>query len=215
MGIIFTYPKQSKSIGGFDIDAFVTEHFSFSNKITEIPVEEGSVISDHVIPVADEVQIQAFIGKAEFTVLEGDVPEDNADIEPEDPQARIIEAYQELLRLKEERQPVDLVTGLGTYTDMVITGFEIDRDVSTGKDLPFSMSFKKVRIVKSETTTINASSSAGGDQTAKTTNGNLVAGKQPKQQPSMTQEEWKAMAKENSISQSEYLEACQIHGWVP
>ncbi len=111
MSIVFTYPKTVKSIGGFEIDAFITEHYSHSNKVTEIPVEEGSVISDHVTQVADEIQIKAFIGRTEFAVFGGDIPESNADIEYEDPQARIINAYHELLRLKEDRQPIDLMTG--------------------------------------------------------------------------------------------------------
>jgi len=217
MAIIFTYPKLVKSIGGFEIDAFVTEHFSHSNKITEIPVEEGSVVSDHVTPAADEVQIKAFIGNTEFAVLEGDLPESNEDITPEDPQARIIQKYQELLRLKEDRQPVDLVTGLGTFTNMVIATFDIDRDVSTGKNLPFDMSFKKVKVVKSETTTINASSSAvgGGDQAGGTANGGLTAGNKPVQRPNIMQQQWQKKVEDGFATKDEYLEACQIHGWVP
>jgi len=217
MAIIFTYPKTTKSIGGFEIDVFVNEHFSHGNKITEIPVEEGSVISDHVTPVADEVQIKAFIGKTEFVVFEGDIPKNNGDVEYEDPQARIIQAYHELLRLKEDRQPVDVVTGLGTFTNMVISTFDIDRDVSTGKNLPFDMSFKKVKIVKSETTTINASSSAvgGGDQAGGTANGGLVSGNKPAQRPNIMQEQWQEKVKSGFATKDEYLEACQIHGWVP
>jgi len=218
MSIIFTYPKLTKSIGGFEIDVFVSEHFSHGNKITEIPVEEGSVISDHVTPAADEVQIKAFIGKAEFVVFEGDIPKNNGDVEYEDPQARIMEAYHELLRLKEDRQPIDLVTGLGTFTDMVIETFDIDRDVSTGKDLPFDMTFKKVLIVKSETTTINASSKAsgaGGDQTSGIANGGLVSGTKPTQRPNILQEEWQGMVKDGYATKDDYLNACLEHGWVP
>ena len=220
MAVTFTYPRQTKSIGGFEIDAFVTEHYSHSNKITEIPVEEGSIISDHVIPEADEIQIKAFIGRTEFVVWEGDIPESMEDVTPEDPKTRITQAYFELLRLKEERQPVSVVTGLGTFTDMVITNFDIDRDAATGKDLSFDMTFKKVRIVKSETTTINVSSratggGAGGDQTAGIVNGGLVSGSQPIKRPNIMQQEWQAMTREGKITRSEYLNACQRHGWVP
>jgi hypothetical protein len=216
-GVEFIYPKLTKSIGGFEIDAFVTEHYSHSNKVTEIPVEEGSVISDHVTPAADEIQIKAFIGKAEFSAWEGGIPENNSDIESEDPKARIIQAYYELLRLKEERQPVDLVTGLGTFPGMVITNFDISRDASTGKNLPFDMAFKKVRIVKSETTTINASSSAvgGGDQTSGIANGGLVAGQPSVQRPNYMQEEAKGLLNDGSISKDKYLNECLLHGWVP
>jgi hypothetical protein len=55
---------------------------------------------------------------------------------------------------------------------MVITSFSISRDVETGADLPFSMSFQKIKTVKSEETQISVSPSggAGGDQAAGTAN---------------------------------------------
>ena len=214
--VVFTYPKLAKSIGGFEIDAFVTEHYSHSNSVTDIPVEEGGNISDHVKPDPDEIQIQAFIGKAEFVVWDGPLPESSADVPPEDPKGRIKQAYFELLRLKEERQPVDVVTGLGTFTGMVITSFEIDREAANGNDLPFSMSFKKVRIVKSDIIKISASlAAAGNDQTASTVNAGQQATTQPKERENWMQGEWKYALNKRMATQDEYLEACQINGWVP
>jgi hypothetical protein len=169
MGVVaFTYQIPAKSIGGFEIDCFLTEHISHSNSITDIPVEDGDNIADHVVENADEIQVKAFIGSAVFEAWNGKIPESASDIPVEDRKARIKQAYLELLRLKRERQPVDVVMGLAAFPNMVIASFDIDRDAETGADLPFDMSFKSVRIVKSETAAINAS--GAGDQVSSTAN---------------------------------------------
>jgi len=206
MGIVnFTYQKTPKSIGGFEIDVFTSERYSMSNTVTDLPVEDGSLVNEHVTPQADEISIEAFISKAKFETWEGDIPESVDDLPEDDPKARIIQSYFELKRLKEDRQPVTVVLGLDTYTDMVITNFEIDRDVKTGADLPFSMSFKKIRIVKSEATTVN-SSTGGGDQTAGTANGGTVGANSQNQQSNRMKEEWRQAVQSGLATPEEYLE---------
>jgi hypothetical protein len=171
--INFTYPVQAKSIGGFEIDAFLVESYNFSNSLTSLAVEEGSNISDHVVEEPDTLDIEAFIGAAKFETYTGEIPDDLSKVEiPEDPKTRIRQAYHELLRLKRSRQPVDVVTGLDTFTNMVITSLNISRDAENGADLPFSMSFQKIDTVKSEETQISVSpsSSSASDQAGGTAN---------------------------------------------
>jgi hypothetical protein len=105
---------------------------------------------------------------------------------------RVRQAYQELKRLTKAKQLLDVVLGLETFTGMVITSFVIDRDVKTGANLPFTMEFKKLKIVHSDTTKINASgreAGPAGDQTASTLN----AGKAGTEQPdnSIAKAEWR------------------------
>lgn len=208
MGVVaFTYQIPTKSIGGFEIDCFVNEHISHSNSVTDIPVEDGDNIADHVIENADEIQIKAFIGKAAFQTWEGKIPESSSDIPAEDPKARIRQAYLELLRLKRECQPVDVVMGLATFKDMVITSFDIDRSVETGADLPFDMSFKSVRIVKSETTTINASSTGpAGDQVSGTASAGTVGANKVDPVGNRMKEEWKQSVDMGVATPDEYQE---------
>jgi hypothetical protein len=207
MGVVaFTYQIPPKSIGGFEIDCFVNEHISHSNSVTDIPVEDGDNIADHVIENADEIQVKAFIGGAVFQAWEGKIESQN-DIPVEDPKARIRQAYLELLRLKRERRPVDVVMGLATFNNMVITSFDIDRSVETGADMPFDMSLKSVRIVKSETTTINASSTGpAGDQVAGTGNAGTVGSNKVDPVSNHMKEEWKQSVAAGRTDPSEYQE---------
>jgi hypothetical protein len=204
--ISFTYPIGEKSIGGFVIDAFLVESYNYANRLTNLTVEEGDNISDHVIEEPDTIEIEAFIGQTVFETFEGEVETDLSKVEiPDDPKSRIRQAYHELLRMKRERQPVDVVTGLDTFTDMVITSFNISRDVETGADLSFSMSFQKVKTVKSEETQISASASTGGDQAAGTANMGLV-GKSKIDDENSFKERWKQHTSAGHATPEEYQE---------
>ena len=161
--ISLTYPLGEKSIGGFAIDAYIAEAYHYENSVTNLTVEDGSNISDHVIEKPDRLNIEAFIGATKFETFTGERIRELSDIEmPEDPKTRIRQAHLELLRMKRSRQPLTVVTGLDTLTDMVITSYNYHRDVDTGADLPFTMSFQKVKTVQSEETEIAALSAADG-----------------------------------------------------
>jgi len=161
--ISLTYPIGEKSIGGFQIDAYVVEAYSYENRVTNLTVEDGSNISEHVIEEPDRLSIEAFIGATKFEAFTGTRVREISDIEmPEDPKARIRQAHHELLRMKRSRQPLTVVTGLDALTDMVITSYNYHRDVDTGADLPFTMSFQKIRTVQSEETEISSLSAADG-----------------------------------------------------
>ena len=194
--INFTYPIGEKSIGGFVIDAFLVENYNYANRLTNLTVEEGDNISDHVIEEPDIIEIEVFIGQTKF---ETNANPPGADVDlseieiPDDPKSRIRQAYYELLRMKRERQHIDVVTGLDTFTDMVITSFNISRDAETGADLPFSMSFQKIKTVKSEETQISVSGASAGDQAAGTANlGNAGKTRVDDNDPSM-KERWRQL----------------------
>jgi hypothetical protein len=206
MGIVsFTYQKTPKSIGGFEIDVVLSERYGFSSSVTDIPVEDGSNVNDHVVSESASVSIQAFIGRAKYEVWDGDIPESIDDLPADDPKARIKQSYLELKRLKDDGQPLTVVLGLDTLENMVITSFEIDRDVQTGADLPFTMSFKEVRIIKSESTTVN-SSTGGGDQTAGTANGGVQGTNSPNPQSNRMKEEWRQSVDNGLSTREEYFE---------
>jgi hypothetical protein len=206
MSIInLTYHKTPKSIGGFEIDVILSERYGFSNSVTDIPVEDGSNVNDHVVSESATLSIEAFIGSVEYKVWEGDIPENAEDLPADDPKARIKQAYLELKKLMDDKQPITVVLGLDTFENMIITSFDIDRDVQTGADLPFSMSFKQVRIIKSETTDVN-SSTGGGDQTAGTVNGGVQGTSSTNPQSNRMKEEWRQSVQDGFTSPSEYQE---------
>ncbi|MDR0496752.1 MAG: hypothetical protein LBH42_03980 [Treponema sp.] len=209
--INFTYPVEKKGIvpkgiAMFEIDAFLVETYNYENRLTNLTVEEGSNISDHVIEEPDTLDIEAFIGATKFETSLGTADPDLSNVEvPDDPKSRIRQAHHELLRMKRERQPVDVVTGLDTLTDMVITSYNFSRDVETGADLPFSMSFQKINTVKSEETQISISPAVMGDQAAGIANVGLV-GKTKIYDENSFKESWRRWVREGRATPAEYQE---------
>jgi hypothetical protein len=189
--IAFQYQVPKKMIGTFVVDAFLAEHYQFSNSVTDIPVEEGGVIADHIVEDQDVISVEAFIGNAAFEVITMD-GNSVSNLQAPDKMARVRQAYQELKRLAKSKQPLDVVLGLETFTNMAITSFTIDREAETGANLPFTMEFKKLKIVHSDTVKINASAKEAGpsgDQTAGTLNAGTAGTEQPDN--SILKEEWR------------------------
>jgi hypothetical protein len=188
----FQYQIPQKMIGTFVVDCFMSEHYKFSNAVTDVPVEEGSKIADNIVEEQDVISIEAFIGNAAFEVITAD-GNSVTNLQAPDRMARVKKAYQELKKLTKSKQLLDVVLGLETFTDMVITSFVIDRDVETGANLPFTMEFKKIKIVKSDTTKINASSrngsGAAADQTASTVDHGVAGTEQPTD--ALAKEQWR------------------------
>ena len=202
--IAFQYQAPQKMIGTFVVDAFIAERYQFSNSVTDIPVEDGSNIADHIVEEQDVISVEAFIGSTAFEVvtIDGSVV---SNLQAPDRMARVRLAYLELKKLAKEKKTVDVVLGLETFTDMAITSFSIDRDVETGANLPFSMEFRKIKIIKSDTTQSNASraeASLAGDQTASTTNAGPSGTEKP--QDSWTKEEWRFEVKKGTTSAADY-----------
>jgi hypothetical protein len=189
--IAFQYQVPQKMIGTYVVDAFLAEHYKFSNSVTDIPVEEGSNIADHIVEDQDVISVEAFIGNTAFEVITID-GNSVSNLEAPDRMAWVRQAYQELKKLTKEKKLVDVVLGLETFTGMAITSFVIDRDAETGANLPFTMEFKKLKIVHSDTTQINASgkeAGPSGDQTASTLNAGVARTEQPNN--SQAKEEWR------------------------
>jgi hypothetical protein len=189
--IAFQYQIPKKMIGTFVVDAFIAEHYQFSNSVTDIPVEEGSNINDHIVEDQDVISVEAFIGNTAFEIVTND-GNSISNLEAPDRMVRVRQAYQELKKLTKDKKLLDVVLGLETFTGMAITSFVIDREAETGANLPFTMEFRKIKIVHSDTTKINASgreAGPSGDQTASTVNRGVAGTEKP--EDSVAKEKWR------------------------
>lgn len=149
------YPTDEDATAGLEIDAFLSETYRMSNKLTDKPSEgDGNSGAGTVTEEPDELSVEAFIGATKFEVVRSAPPEEfpSGDIPEEYPRDRVVNGYEELKRLKETKQPMDIVTGLTTMTGMVITNVEIIRDEQSGSDLAFSCTFKKAPATTSSET---------------------------------------------------------------
>ena len=135
------------------LDASLNELHTMNSKVTQFPVEDGATITDHVFNEPVKVSINGIItnnplpepGESFFGEL------DNLPV----PLYRAQAAYYDLLKIRENRLPVSIVTGLANYSNMMLNSLVINRNSRTGDSLEFTADFTHVKIVKSSFVTVN------------------------------------------------------------
>lgn len=177
-GIISRTPEEKKRDGEFlllQIDATVRETHNVQATATEHAVEDGAVISDHTILVADRITLEGVISNTPFrgfadgvlTATERSTTKNIRNVvstpsgvlsigQPfilattfvgaED---RANRAYDTLRALRDAATRIRVITTLRDYVDMVIESLVVNRDRATLNSLAFSLSLKQIRVVDS------------------------------------------------------------------
>jgi hypothetical protein len=164
IGILFGRHQPGK-IGTILIDAVLQESHDFENTVTTNPVETGADVTDHVVIQPDRLRLSGLVSRTPLrlnpilgvdlipNIIDGVVALDGleamvAQTVKVDPVAA---AFTELTRLREQAIPVEVVTRLKVYTDMVIQHLSIPRDATTGEALRFDLTLMQIRFASSET----------------------------------------------------------------
>lgn len=131
-----------------EFDSTPRERHSGRAEPTDNPVEDGGVVSDHVVDVPDEVEIQGMISNRPIlalaserarSVLGGTIEERAAD------------AYELIRRFRKARALVQVATELREYEDMLILSEDVTRDRNTGKILDITVRLREFRTATVQT----------------------------------------------------------------
>lgn len=175
-------PGRRVTIGSIVVDATVRERHEYSAAVTDHPIEEGGFITDHIYENPRIVTVEGEITDSPvmfFSVLGG-------------LSNRRVEAYDQLVKLYQQKDIVTLVTGLKIYTDMVIQNLVFPREQNTGKRLQFTAEFKEVRKVSSQVVGVVNASAENEDKVS----GSKDLGRQETTPPTTPQE---TKAREKSV----------------
>lgn len=161
----------SARIGTFEMDVTIEEQHERSAFIAESPVEDGSAIADHIILDPERITIEGIVSAAPVNLIEVA----QAFGSPSSAGfARVITAFDALDKLWRAKEPVTVITGYRTYTNMVIERLSLPRNRELS--LRFRADLKKIEIVKAQVLTgVQALNSLGtpagsvADQAAPTT----------------------------------------------
>jgi hypothetical protein len=146
--------RTERSIGGIQLDAFISEAHTNEVSLTSNPVELGAEITDHAVVQPKRLNIVAQVsdtpmGLAAFgqivdlvtglfgTSTTGNITRSNA-------------AYNALIQLQEEREPIDIQTKLKLYTNMIITNVGVKQDKNTSRIVGMPIDLQQVIITESE-----------------------------------------------------------------
>lgn len=114
----------------FEADLTIDEMHERAATVTEHPVENGSVISDHVIVQPERLLLTGFVTDA-----------GTRDAERGNTQA----AFDALDAAADSGQLVQVVTGRKTYENMVLVSADLPRE--RPESMQFSLEFQQIRLV--------------------------------------------------------------------
>ncbi len=143
--------KRKLKVGVINFDASLREGHGRTAEVTEHPVEAGANISDHIRKLPDTLDIEAVISDHPLfflASLNADSPI-STDVGPVS--SRVDAAREELERIMDDGETVDVATTLKTYENMALQSVTFERTMATGNSLAAVMSFKEIVIAQTET----------------------------------------------------------------
>lgn len=164
--------KAPGKIDFFEFDVTIHESHEYTNIVTEFPVEQGFNISDHALRVPEKLTLTGFVTNAPIPHSRGsmDVLLDKSDrvntalesllqLAGFDPTGKV---SPEIASIRRTPQIVTVVTGLRSYSNMIITNVSITRDKDTGETLSPVVEMRRLIVALSETVTVQNVSELNG-----------------------------------------------------
>jgi len=129
-------PKRKGKIGTLELDVVLEEQHNYDAAVTQYPIETGESISDHVNLNPIRLTMRGFITQTPVqllnlsTILGDDL---------------IQTAFDKLIEIRDNKDVVDVVSGLKVYSDMIMNRLSIPRDNRTGQSLQFTAEFTQIK----------------------------------------------------------------------
>ena len=162
------------TIDGYPLDLVESEEHSLEAEITDYPVEDGSDISDNIRLKPRTLTLNgAIVSDTPIGAIASDPTRKLGAGNPPPSQ----DAYRRLEALYESRKPVEVVTGLKRYTNMVLETLTIPREAKDAGALVFSAHFKQIRTVVNKRVTMNLPNT-GGEQNLGLSLDRIINGKE-------------------------------------
>ena len=130
-------------IASIKLDASLSEEHSSNAQVTQYPVETGAFIGDHVIYEPVKLSITGVISNTPIQWFSIDAGR------------RSEKAWDTLLQIQFEGEPITIITTLKTYYNMIITSLSCPRDAERGHVIEFTMTAEEVTTVETETADTN------------------------------------------------------------
>ena len=150
--IIFKQPFTQK-LGKLEVDIVSSRNISEKVSITNNPIE-GGFNTDNARDEPTEISFSGIISKFSLknskvtqvtTLLTGNIPN------------RLKDAYDELYRIRNEKEPITLVMKYSTFPNMLLKSLNFPEESNNGETLRFTVVFKEIIIVESQLTILDNS----------------------------------------------------------
>jgi len=153
--------RTKRTIGGIQLDSVIEETHTNTVELTQNPVESGVDITDHAIAIPKSLRLQAVVtdsplGLASLGVIIDSITSLFGTSTPSNI-TRSQQAYQALVALQENREPIIVVTRLAVYDNMIITNIDVKQDKDTSQIVLLNIDLQQVIITQSQIISVPAS----------------------------------------------------------
>ena len=181
--------RTKRTIGGIELDNVLLEDHNKNVAITTNPIESGADITDHAIVLPDSLFIRGVVTDSplglaalgqiidNITSLFGSSTSSN--------QTRSQQAFEAMQTLMINLEPITVVTKLKTYTNMLITNFNVSQDKDSSNIVFMDLTLEEIIIT--ESVTVDLTEADADDSVKKAVTGTADRGKQLVTEPT-TQE---------------------------
>jgi len=146
--------RTKKAIGGIELDAVLTESHTNEVTVTKNKVELGVDISDHAEILPKKLNITAQVSDTPLgTAALGQVVDLITGLFGTSTSANITRsnaAYNALIQLMDQREPIEIQTKLKLYSNMIITNISTTQDKDTSKAVLLNITIDEVIITESK-----------------------------------------------------------------
>jgi len=172
--IVTTYFSTTQ--GNYVFDAYFSINHESNLAITEHPIQTGASISDHAYMEAQSVTFE--IGMSDVMK---DISASSVSPFTGTSSSRSVNAYTVLRQLQKDRIPLDAITRLGTYNNMLIESISAPDDNKTLFGLKATVTLKEIFVVSVTTVKISkrsqkSESTNEGDQKPQVANESISSG---------------------------------------
>lgn len=126
------------NINGFFLDCLISDNHQFDAEITDFPVENGSTISDNIRNKPLVVTMECLVSNSPLGQLRQLRDKDSDPIDS---------AYDLMLKIRNDRQPIFIGTSLRTYENMALQNLGFSRKSGGADNLEFTAVFKQIELV--------------------------------------------------------------------
>jgi hypothetical protein len=141
LSLLFGKKYAQSNVGGVTLDATISEEHHYTARVTSYPIEDGRIISDHIVNEPETIQITGVVTDTPLSILSFF--------------NRSIDAFNRLIQIHQNKEIITVVTGIKVYTNMVMTSLQIPRSVQTGQSLTFVIDLQRVYLDLSVPSSLN------------------------------------------------------------
>lgn len=141
LSLLFGLGDTQSMIGSVPMDALLSEDTELTSSATRYPVEDGSIISDHITREPERLALHGVITAAGITLFGAGG------------RSKLIAAKEAMRLIHEQRLPVTVVTGSDVYADFAMENAKISR-TNEGEKITLSCEFNKINKVQLRTADI-------------------------------------------------------------